>query len=41
MSGYVPRPYESFDGDISVKLDLCNYTTYADLKGQQEKIHLI
>ena len=32
MSGYFPRPYESFDGDISVKLDLCNYTTYADLK---------
>ena len=27
MSQYIPKPYEPFDGDINVKLDLSNYTT--------------
>ena len=31
MSEYFPTPYENFDGDISVKLDLYNYATKTDL----------
>ena len=27
MSQYFPKPYESFGGDIDVKIDLSNYTT--------------
>ena len=27
MSQYFPKPYECFDVDISVKLDLSNYAT--------------
>ena len=36
MSEYFPKPYEPFDGDISVKLDLSNYATNANLKGETE-----
>ena len=32
MSQYFPKPYESFSGDINVKLDLSNYATKADIK---------
>ena len=32
MSQYFPKPYESFGGDINVKVDLSNYATEADLK---------
>ena len=32
MSGYFPRRYKRFDGDISFKVDLYNYATKTDLK---------
>ena len=32
MSQYFPRPYEPFDRDINVKVDLSNYATKADIK---------
>ena len=32
MSQYFPRPYEPFEGDVNVKVDLSNYATKADLK---------
>ena len=32
MSQYFPKPYEPFDGDISVKIDLYNYATKDDIK---------
>ena len=32
MSQYFPKPYESFGGDVNVKVDLCNYATKTDLK---------
>ena len=32
MSQYFPKPYEPFDGDINVKVDLSNYATKTDLK---------
>ena len=32
MSQYLPKPYEPFGGDISVKVDLSNYATKADIK---------
>ena len=32
MSPYFPKLYEPFGGDISVKVDLSNYATKADLK---------
>ena len=32
MSQYFPKPYEPFSGDISVKADLSNYATKADIK---------
>ena len=31
-SQYFPKPYEPFDGDINVKVDLSNYATKTDLK---------
>ena len=31
-SQYFPKPYEPFEGDINVKVDLPNYATKADLK---------
>ena len=31
MSQYFPKPYEPFDGDINVKVDLSNYATKADI----------
>ena len=32
MSHHFPKPYEPFDGDINVKVDLSNYATKADIK---------
>ena len=32
MRQYFLKPYESFGGDINVKVDLSNYATKADLK---------
>ena len=32
ISEYFPQPYKPFGEDISVKLDLSNYATKADLK---------
>ena len=32
MSQYFPKPYESFGGDINVKVDLSNYATKVDIK---------
>ena len=32
MSQYFPKPYEPFEGDVNVKVDLSNYATKADLK---------
>ena len=32
MSQYFPKPYETFGGDISVKVDLSNYATKSDIK---------
>ena len=32
MSQYFPKLYKPFGGDISVKVDLSNYETKADLK---------
>ena len=36
MSQHFSKPDEIFAGDISVKLDLFNYATKADLKGATE-----
>ena len=32
MSQFFPKPYESFDGDINIKVDLSNYATKSNLK---------
>ena len=32
MNQYFPKPYESFGGDINVKIDLSNYATKDDIK---------
>ena len=32
MSQYFSKPYEAFNGDINVKVDLSNYATKADIK---------
>ena len=32
MSQYLTKPYESFGGDINVKIDLSNYATKTDIK---------
>ena len=32
MSQYFPEPYEPFNGDVNVKVDLSNYATKADLQ---------
>ena len=32
MSQYFPKPYETFGGDINIKVDLSNYATKTDLK---------
>ena len=32
MSQYFPKPYETFSGDINVKVDLSNYATKTDIK---------
>ena len=37
MSQYFPRPYETFGGDINVKVDLSNYATKTGLKNVSHK----
>ena len=32
MRQYFPKPYETFSGDINVKVDLSNYATETDIK---------
>ena len=32
LSQYFPKPYKSFEGNISVKVDLSNYATKSDIK---------
>ena len=32
MSQYFPKPYETFGGDINVKVDLSNYSTKTNIK---------
>ena len=32
MSQYFPKPYKSFEGNISVKVVLSNYATKSDIK---------
>ena len=32
MSQYFPKPYKSFEGNISVNVDLSNYATKSDTK---------
>ena len=32
MSQYFPKPYETFRGDINIRVDLSNYATKTDLK---------
>ena len=32
MSQYFQKPYEPFDGDINVRVDLSNYATKTDIK---------
>ena len=32
MSQSFPKPYEPFEGDINVKVDLSNYATKTDIK---------
>ena len=32
MSQHFPKPYESFGGDINVKVDLSNYAAKTDIK---------
>ena len=32
MIQHFPKPYEPFDGDINVKVDLSNYATKLDIK---------
>ena len=32
MSQYSPKQYQSFGGDINVKVDLSNYATKANIK---------
>ena len=36
MSQYFPKPYEPFEGDINVKVDLANHATKADLKNAKD-----
>ena len=32
MSKYYPEPYQPFDGDINVRVDLSSYATKSDIK---------
>ena len=32
MNQYFPKPYETFGGDINIKVDLSNYATKTDIK---------
>ena len=36
MSQYLPKPYETFGGDINFKVDLSNYVTKTDFKKATE-----
>ena len=36
---YFPEPYKHSKSKINVRLDLSNYATKFDLKGQQASIH--
>ena len=36
MSQYFPKPYDSFGGDINVKVDLSNYATKTDFENAAE-----
>ena len=40
MTQYLPKAFESFGGDINVKVDLSNFATRIDLKMQEELMHL-
>ena len=40
MIQHFRKPFEPFGGDVNVKVDLFNYAKKADLKMQQESIHL-
>ena len=40
MSQYFPKPYEPFDGDINVKVDLTNYATKNDVSSFALKSNL-
>ena len=35
MRQYIPKPYESYSGNVKAKLDLFNYATKVNLKEQQ------
>ena len=32
MSQYFPKPYDTFSGNVNVKVDLSNYATKDDIK---------
>ena len=32
MNQYFPKPYETFSGNINVKVDLSNYATKTDIR---------
>ena len=36
MTQYCPNPFEPFEGDIDIKVDLSNYAAKADLKNATE-----
>ena len=36
MTQYFPKPYQPFEGDINVKVDLSNYATKLDFKNVTE-----
>ena len=40
MIPYFPKPYEPFERDINVKVDLSNYATKADIKSFALKTNL-
>ena len=40
MSQYFPKPYETFFGDINVRVDFSNYATKTDFKNATGLIHL-
>ena len=38
MSRYFPKPYKSFEGKTSVKVDLSNYATKVDIENTSQDI---